>query len=118
MEDTRNPTWSPDENCLAYPVKCDQGCLAVRTVATGEVRRLAPMLIDARAPNWSPDGTKLIARGVDTNGQSGLFQIDVVSGEAKVLVPGDEPRLNASWSRDGKKIYLSNRSHYDWKVRL
>ena len=37
----RKPAWSPDGKYLAYPVACNNGCVAVRSVATGQVRRVA-----------------------------------------------------------------------------
>jgi dipeptidyl aminopeptidase/acylaminoacyl peptidase len=107
LENTRNPTWSPDGKYLAYAVKCNNGCLAIRTVATGEVRRLAPTLNDARAPRWSPDGRQLVVRGTHVNGQSGIFVVDVQTEETKAVAVGPGLNPDVGWSKDGKKIHFN-----------
>jgi Tol biopolymer transport system component len=110
IEDAAFPNWSPDGKFLAYPVPCDNGCFAIRSVATGQVRRVAPTLAQAYAPSWSPDGRSLLARGKDANGRQGIFQIDVATGVATAVVLADAS-IMAQWAPTGKKVYyrLSNR---------
>lgn len=106
VEGAQNATWSPDGKYLAYLVTCDNGCIAIRSVATGQVRRLAPTLSDVRGQSWSPDGRSLLVGGRDVRGREGMFQIDVQSGEAAAVMSDGLTGL-AGWSPDGKKVYFS-----------
>lgn len=100
-----NPTWSPDGRFLTYPVSCDNGCIAIRSIATGQVRRLAPTIRDIGPHVWSPDGRSLLAVG---RGGQGMFRIDVQSGEATPVM-SDLLGPVIGWSPDRMKVY-SNRS--------
>jgi Tol biopolymer transport system component len=108
--DPQNLSWSPDEKYLAYPVlSCDNNCnIAIRSVDTGEVRRLPRMLkgVDSAHLAWSPDGRSLLTKATDLTGRTGIFQIDVASGEPK-LVLRDNVAGYTQWSPDGKKIYFT-----------
>jgi Tol biopolymer transport system component len=110
--DSRNLSWSPDGKYLAYAGQ-DGAVIAIRSVATGQVRRL-PTVGYVQFLNWSPDGRSLLARGEDLKGRPGLFRIDVQSGES-TPVAFTEHRNGptfAKWSPDGKKVYFS-RAAYD-----
>lgn len=96
------PHWSPDGKYLAYPVRAEEYGLAIRSVETGEVRRLLN-LRKVQDLQWAPDGQSLIAKTEDSK-QEGVFQIDVRNGRRRFIVPtggGSFPR----WSPDGTKIY-------------
>lgn len=101
-----NPTWSPDGRFLSYPVRCDEGCLAIRSVATGQVRRLAPTMTNVAGHRWSSDGRSILAVGADGMGRPGIFQIDVQSGEATPVMSELGGPL-AGWSLDRTKVYFS-----------
>lgn len=106
LEGARNPTWSPDAQQLAYPVECNKGCLAIRSVATGHVRRLAGELTEARVAHWMPDGRSLLMHSRDIRGRAGIFQIDAQSGESKSVILSDRLSVFAQ-SADGKKLYFN-----------
>lgn len=106
VEGAQNPTWSPDGQHLAYPVDCNNGCLAIRSVATGHVRRLAGALTEARVAHWLPDGRALLMQSRDVRGRAGVFQIDAQSGEAKPVILSDRLSVFAQ-SPDGKKVYFN-----------
>lgn len=106
LEGASNPTWSPDGQHLAYPVACNSGCLAIRSVATGRVRRLAGTLTEARVAHWMPDGRSLLMHSRDMQGRPGIFQIDVESGEAKLVISSDRLSVFAQ-SPDGRKVYIN-----------
>jgi Tol biopolymer transport system component len=96
------PHWSPDGKYLAYPVRAEENGLAIRSVETGEVRRLLN-LRKVQDLQWAPDGNSLIAKTEDST-REGIFQIDVRSGRRTFIAPtrgGSFPR----WSPDGRKIY-------------
>jgi Tol biopolymer transport system component len=105
VENAANPSWSADGRYLAYQA-CDNFCIVIRSVATGEARRLPPKLYFYRAPVWAPDGHSLLVRG-DLSGKSGIFQIDSQTGEAKALILSEGLNLLAAWSPDGRKLYFN-----------
>lgn len=108
VDGARNAAWSPDGKYLAYLVTCDNGCIVIRSVATGQVRRLAPTMSNVGRPSWSPDGRSLLASGKDATGRGGIFRIDVQSGEATALIAGEGLQaLPGGWSPDGTKVYFN-----------
>ena len=86
-----------------YP---DPFVLGIRSLETGEefrhvlnMRRLGG---HAFQPQWSPDGEALFG-----SGRRGIVQIDVNSGETKVLVECESCIEWPVWSSDGKAIFTS-----------
>ena len=66
--DGRQPRFSPDGNELAYWVGDEDdsvmsGKVYIIPASGGPPRRIAPGFPDARAPIWSPDGTRLLFQG-------------------------------------------------------
>jgi Tol biopolymer transport system component len=102
-------SWSPDGQFLA--VRCQGGCLAIRSTGTGQVvRRLATTLTLVRWPSWSSDGQTLFARGIDRDGRQGIFRIDVRSGGASPVIMDERLSTTlAQPSPDGQKIYFNRR---------
>jgi Tol biopolymer transport system component len=99
------PHWSPNGKYLAYPVRAEENGLAIRSVETGEVRRLLH-LWKVQDVDWAPDGNSLLARAELHRG--GIFQIDVRSGRT-TFVTRDGERSFPRWSPDGTKIYYVDR---------
>jgi Tol biopolymer transport system component len=105
------PSWSPDEQFLAYmsrrgrvqgPAQSD--VIVIRSIKTGEERELAPEHNGFLGP-WSPDGRRLLFSGIDLKG---IFQIDTETGAVSpVLLSEPGMDLHASgWSPDGKAIFF------------
>lgn len=115
-----DPTWSPTGKHLAFGryEEVDGSWLvrriAIYEMATGTIREVGPLAIEARAaqPNpadpqnpgegmwleWSPDGTALIA--VPTEGTAHPVLIDVASGGWRNLEPLVSPDfVTQSWQR-------------------
>jgi Tol biopolymer transport system component len=98
------PHWSPDGKYLAYQTRGENG-IAIRTVSTGQVRRLPRKLEYATDPRWSPDGSALIAAGRDSRGRDGIYRIDVTSGDVTTVMYSTTLGTIPRWSRDGASIY-------------
>jgi Tol biopolymer transport system component len=101
--------WSPDGRQLAY---ISGRGLTILSVDSGRHRELHLELSRFNKPRWSPDGHSFLVQGTDLKGRNGFFRADSESGDVEMLAPavtGGNPVFggNAEWSRDGKKVYLT-----------
>jgi Tol biopolymer transport system component len=106
------PSWSPDGRLLAHVSERDRLAsnagtaygaprLVIRPIDGTDTRDLAPKLTMIRRPRWSPDGRSILARAYDSNRRSGLFTIDVRSGDTSLIVRGGHDPV---WLPDGRSI--------------
>ncbi|HUE84661.1 MAG TPA: hypothetical protein VMO26_01155 [Vicinamibacterales bacterium] len=112
---TRGPgAWSPDGRLLAYLVS-DQAVsvsfsgVAIRSLETGDERRLNPQLTNLQTVQWSPDTRSLFVGGTDFKGRVGLYRMDARSGAVTMIRhrSPDQPNMfAASLSPDGKTLYF------------
>ena len=119
-----NMAWSPDDRRIAVTRLDTTRALAVWVMdADGGHARPAAALPDsagrAQWPTWSPDGKRIAVqvgrydRNDPSRDRADIWVIDVASGNATNLTPGDDPWLDEtpSWSPDGKTIvFQSTRS--------
>lgn len=104
--DDRHPAFSPDGASIAFRSERDGGGIFVMG-ATGEaVRRLTDF---GHNPAWSPDGTRLAVADESIDGypysrytDSGLWVVDVETGEAREIFEGDA--VQPAWSPGGRRI--------------
>ncbi|MDE0105177.1 MAG: hypothetical protein OXN89_22605 [Bryobacterales bacterium] len=116
----RNPEWSPDGRFMAYLSRIgtenygqEHRAVTVRDVASGNETVHTPRLAFIERVRWSPDGSALLISGGDAQGRSGLFVMDLKSGEATQAVverTGDYQGLHGDWSADGTRIFFAQRS--------
>jgi Tol biopolymer transport system component len=100
------PEWSSDGRFMAY-VSRREGrlVLAMRELATENVRVIRPQLSTVASKAWSPDRKMFVVQGADPKGLAGLFAVDAETGAASLLVAGSGPA--PAWSPDGRKLYYA-----------
>ena len=113
----RGPEWSPDGRFLAYLSRVgtenygqEHRVVTIREVATGREAVHSPRLAFIERLRWSPHGQSLLLSGSDAQGRSGLFVLDLDSGEAQRAVVergGGFRGLEGDWSADGQRIYVA-----------
>ena len=108
---SRNGEWLvhnvPDRNKSEW----GQPVLTFRSLVTGETRTVKTTLrrIYGRQ-HWSPDGSRIFTRGDDANRRSGVFVVDVATGEARTVLLRDTTWSSAAvpwnlgWSPNGKEV--------------
>ena len=106
--------WSPDGRRVAFTVPSRGGLapssvLGIQTIETDELREI-PTTLDVinhlGRPRWAPDGRSIFVAG-QQRGHRGIFRIDLATGRAELLVPGDEPRVfQHEPSPDGRTLYF------------
>jgi len=109
------PDWSPDGKYLAFtsgrgptPSLLQARILCIHNFETGEERELFPKLKSIGRLKWSPDGRSILATGSDYEDQSGLYIIDVQTGNVKLVSQGEPGAIisTPAWSPDGKWVYF------------
>ncbi|MBI4909432.1 MAG: PD40 domain-containing protein [Acidobacteria bacterium] len=99
------PAWSPDGKYLAYKIQSDGlNILAIRSVESGEVKKVPLSLHYFTVVRWSPDSRWLITGARDRKGSSAIYRLDPATGDASVIAKGSHTS-HAEFSPDGKKIY-------------
>ena len=106
-------SWSPDGKYLAYVSAVDPApprmTITLRALETGEERDLHVETQVIRQLGWFPDGTALVAPGLDANRKPSVFRVDVKSGAISTIVQREAQAFrDAKVTPDGRTlVYLS-----------
>jgi len=95
---------SPDRTWIAFDL---QGTLWVMPAAGGEAKAITQPLMDARQPQWSPDGSKIVFQAF----QDGGWHIYTVAPDGSALTQlthGGFDEREPAWSPDGAWIAFSS----------
>lgn len=86
------------------------GSLVIHSLEGGKQRVILPRLKYFLRLRWSPDGGSILVAGGDLNGQGGLFQIDIQSGDVTAIHSKSLhgfPR-QVAYSPDGKAVFYKH----------
>ena len=111
--------WSPDgqELVISYLGVNSPGRGSYVTAADGSSERSLGEFL--WAPQWSPDGSKLVYRNYIRTGESDVYTMNADGSARRQLTssPGDD--LEPKWSPDGRQIaYLGTVVNGDGELRL
>lgn len=103
----RFPTWSQDGSRLSLISSLDSGPqIWIYSRESHEIRTIEPRLAAFNRPQWDPSGDRIFVTGSDRTGRSGIFRVDVQSGDAEMAI--DQGTLNGmegAWARDGRTLF-------------
>lgn len=103
------PSWSPDGKNLIYisnrsSIGPGNNILTIRSVENGEERFLSPRMRFVNQISWSPDSRSIIAIGITTEMENGIFRINTGTSEiTKLAEIGMFPKL----CPDGKTLVFA-----------
>ena len=121
------PQWSPDENYIAYMSEqlkpAGSGffeyILRIRSLETGQDRKVPCELKFFDHPRWSPDGKSILVTAFYSKDKQkdyvgGLYKIDVHDGTVTLIAPyapgiSDWGRHRGEWTKDERAIFYVNR---------
>ena len=117
------PDWSPDGNYLAYVSYRsvegkDFSVLCLQSVKTGEERTVSPPQLNSFGRVvWGPDSRSVIVIGMDKSDRTGMYKIDVQTGDATSIVQFERGTVikQPAWSLDGKAVFYP---YTQWTEKL
>lgn len=108
IDGIRSPIWSPDGSSIAYLKMRPSPGMSTVVIRDekGSTRELFPSIDFGRRVllRWHGDGSSLFALGRGRE-KTGLFRIDAISGETKLVAEGEYLGLGGDWSSNGHDLF-------------
>jgi len=114
----KQPDYSPDGKFLAYityqnlsgsKTKSWGGdVLVIRNLETGNEQEIIPDIYLFGFPRWSPDGKSILMVYRNAGNETGVFLIDIPSGQAKIIIEANKDLVGFGrheWSPDGDSFF-------------
>lgn len=108
------PSLSPDGQWVVFEAHSpqagsnDPGRIWKVRVDGTQLTQLTPDTVDAKEPNWSPKGDKILYQSPGASGANDIFTIDPSGGSlVNVTNGGGSDNTDGSWSPDGAFIVYS-----------
>lgn len=103
------PRYSPDgKNVLFLTRRHGQAELYLRESESGNLKRLTNTPFDEGPGNWRPDGQRIVAtRMVAPRLRVKLIELDLQTGQERLMLPDMDPILSPAYSQDGTQIIFS-----------
>lgn len=101
--------WSSDGRKVAFvghrgSVQSER-FIVVHSLDTGENREVRPEQMHVQAGvSWSPNSRSYMIAGADRNGRTGIYEVDIETGEAHALIRRDGNVQYPQWLPGGKEI--------------
>jgi Tol biopolymer transport system component len=67
-------------------------------------------ICDASGPAWAPDGTRIAFAGIDQGGKTGIYTLNVATGDLRLVTRG-QWHASPAWSPDGRMIAFVRGPH-------
>lgn len=106
-----SPTWSPDNNKIAFAMagSLGQGIFIYDKITQKAPQRVTKRTMKASAPTWSPDGKKM-AMQVYKNGSTDIYTMDLATQKMERITRHWSIDAEPRWSPDGKSLaFMSER---------
>jgi TolB protein len=104
-----SPSWSPDEQWLAYvSFENRLSGVYVQKVHTGERQLVSARVGVNGAPAYSPDGTHLALTLSGAGGNLDIWLLDLSTQALTRLTDDPAVDTEAAWSADGKSLYFTS----------
>jgi Tol biopolymer transport system component len=123
------PSWSPDGTQVVFerttwnedcPIAACSEIWIIEADGTGQ-RRLSPPSERSEAPDWSPDGKRIVFHQwnvpYDYDSESvDIYVVNTDGSEPRQLTDGSGPNEDPAWSPDGKRIAFSKEGEAGYEV--
>lgn len=102
--DPAHLAWAPDGQHLAFQGGAGSQLFLLAASGDGEPRPVTPPPDGVWDYAWSPDGEELAASAEHTGDASGLYRIDVASGQETLVAEPRDRVSEPAWSPDGQLL--------------
>lgn len=108
-EPIMSPAWSPDGLSLAYvSFENKSAAIYVKSMVTGEVRRVSARSGINGAPAWSPDGKQMAITLSRKDGDVDVYTLELASQMLTRITYDPGIDTEPVWSPDGSKLYFTS----------